>query len=148
MSLCMFKHLADAFFIHSLGVWDMISVRTNAVGWITWIVQGRGVCSNHCFSPICPSTPCFGMLMEVLVSDSSRLRVSPFLPIIYLRKHKNTVKLRSEKMTRSIWKAAERPFLPWNEKYIYFYYLQFILYFSLILILWMQYVILCIKYEM
>lgn len=54
------------------------------------------------FSPICPSTPCFGMLMEVLVSDSSRLRVSPFLPIIYLRKQKNTVKLRWEKHAKKL----------------------------------------------
>lgn len=48
----------------------------------------------HWFSPICPSTPCFGMLMDVLVSDSRRLRVSPFLPMMYLQDRKVNTETR------------------------------------------------------
>lgn len=35
-------------------------------------------------SPIGPSTPCLGMLIDVFVSNSRRLRVSPFFPMMYL----------------------------------------------------------------
>lgn len=36
-------------------------------------------------TPICPSTPCLGMLIDVFVSNSRRLRVSPFFPMMYLQ---------------------------------------------------------------
>lgn len=39
-------------------------------------------------SPISPSTPSLGMLMEVRVSVSSLFLVSPFFPMMYLR-HKS-----------------------------------------------------------
>lgn len=69
-----------------LGAVITVSNRRRPRGWIEftcwWWWWWWWRCSSS--PPICPSTPCFGMLMDVFVSNSRRLRVSPFFPMTYL----------------------------------------------------------------
>lgn len=59
--------------------------RAKRMNWIYEMVMVVVMMVVFLSPPICPSTPCFGMLMDVFVSNSRRLRVSPFFPMMYLR---------------------------------------------------------------